>query len=94
MEEFFYALKRWEEYFGEMSRVVIYSDGSGHVEDENKDQVFSFQDIIDFVNSNPAEIYNAQQSVYTDPPSACEDCGSVDEHIHYANCPLANTAGR
>ena len=35
----------------------------------------------------------AQQSVHADPPSACEDCGSVDEHIHYANCPLANTAG-
>ncbi len=62
MEEFFYALKRWEEYFGEMSRVIIYSDGSGHVEDENKEVVFAFQDVIEFTNSNPAEIYNAQQT--------------------------------
>ena len=41
-----------------------------------------------------AQLEAAQQSVQADPPSACEDCGSVDEHIHYANCPLANTAGR
>ena len=36
----------------------------------------------------------AEQMFAPDPPSACEDCGSVDEHIHYANCPLAKTAGR
>lgn len=40
------------------------------------------------------KLYEAQQSVHADPPSACEDCGSVDEHIHYVNCPLANTAGK
>ncbi len=36
----------------------------------------------------------SQQSFAPDPPSACEDCGSVDEHIHYANCPRAKSAGR
>ena len=36
----------------------------------------------------------AQQMFAPDPPTACPDCGSVDEHIHYANCPLAKTAGR
>ena len=36
----------------------------------------------------------AQQKFAPDPPSACEDCGSVDPQVHYSNCPLANTAGR
>lgn len=40
------------------------------------------------------KLYEAQQMFAPDPPSACPDCGSVDEHIHYANCPLAKTAGR
>jgi hypothetical protein len=77
MEEFFYALKKWEVYFGEMVRVVLYSDGSGHVEDDNKESVFAFQDLIEFVNSNPAEIYNAQKSVYLTDGGLAQADGST-----------------
>ena len=41
-----------------------------------------------------SQLKSAQQMFAPDPPMACPDCGSVDKHIHYANCPLANTAGR
>jgi len=36
----------------------------------------------------------ANKVLHSDPPSACEDCGSVDPQVHYSNCPLAKSAGR
>ena len=44
--------------------------------------------------SQIANAIAAQQSFAPDPPSACEDCGSVDPQKHYTNCPLAKSAGR
>lgn len=35
-----------------------------------------------------------EHPVHPTPPTACEDCGSVDPQVHYSNCPLAKTAGR
>ena len=32
-----------------------------------------------------------QQSVHPTLLTECAQCGSVDEHIHYANCPAAKT---
>ena len=54
----------------------------------------SFEDLQACCLGLAAKLEAAQQMFAPDPPSACPDCGSVDEHIHYANCPLAKTAGR
>ena len=62
-------------------RIICMYDGCDFVMEE--------KDIIAIIGNHAA-----QQTFAPDPPSACPDCGSVDEHIHYANCPLAKTAGR
>jgi hypothetical protein len=57
MEELFNALLRWNGFFGVQMRLVLYSDGSGHVEDDKKEPVFAFWNLLEFIDSNPAEIY-------------------------------------
>lgn len=55
----------------------------------------TLQNIILLAEKELSEIKQAvEQSFAPAPPSACEDCVSFDEHIHYANCPCAKSAGR
>jgi hypothetical protein len=60
MEELFNTLLMWNGFFGVQMRLVLYSDGSGHVEDDKKEPVFAFQNLLEFIDSNPIEIYKLQ----------------------------------
>ena len=59
MKEFFNAIARWEKVFSKGCRVVIWGDGSGHVEGASNHwrPVFAFENIEEFINSRPEDFY-------------------------------------
>ena len=59
MNELLKRLELWEEKFGSQTRIVIYSDGSGHIQASNIDawgipsddtRVASFSDLYEFLS--------------------------------------------
>lgn len=63
MYEFLEKIDEWENRFHKGCRVVIWSDGSGHVEIKLKTnakkwhEVYAFEEPTDFLRSNPLEMF-------------------------------------